>query len=143
MLNTTPARANSRPCQQCCDVRVRPPYAGTHTLPAQRDLRNVNTVHFRTVESKLGSDCHLWEALAVSDDPDVMREEHISTAFFSVVYPPPLDTALGDLADAPLSAGDTSRVVLDVFFELISQRFGRHAFKFWPAGSSSSTRFSC
>ncbi|KAK4704767.1 hypothetical protein P7C70_g1436, partial [Phenoliferia sp. Uapishka_3] len=90
--------------------------------------------HYRILESKLGNDCHTWDGFAIFDDPATMPEEFISTAYFSVALPPVLDVSLGDLSDTPLSANDTCQIVLDVMFELISKRYGRHAFKFWPPG---------
>ncbi|KAL8279222.1 hypothetical protein RQP46_008478 [Phenoliferia psychrophenolica] len=96
--------------------------------------READLEHFRTVESKLGPDTHIWESFAYFDDPKVMPEEVVSTAFFSVVLPPSLDATLTDLAEAPLSAEDVAVVALDELYAIISNHYPRHSFKFWPPG---------
>ena len=81
------------------------------------------------IANKLGSDAHMWEGLSYFDDPRVMQEEVVSTAFFSVVLAPTLDLVLKDLADAPVSAEDTILIILDELYDLVSKRYGRHSFK--------------
>ncbi|KAM0752999.1 hypothetical protein T439DRAFT_187351 [Meredithblackwellia eburnea MCA 4105] len=91
-------------------------------------------LHYRTIESKLGKDCHYWEGYAVFDDPTLMNEEFVSTSYYCVALPPVFDIALGDITSAPLSASETSQIALDVLFELVSKRFARHSFRYWAPG---------
>lgn len=110
----------------------RPPNFGQ----ADPKMLESNAGHYRKVEVGLGVDHHYWDTLAEMEKPEVLPNDMVSTAYFSVILPPSLDEHLGHLDGVQASPTEFAHLCLEVLYAVVSAQSGRKAFKFWPPGYS-------